>query len=107
MNKEELIRKLENIRDNFADNILIDLLNDTIDYIKILQYQTEHLQQQLEQLEKVSDTRMIALLDIEHYCDDRISYCKENQSEDEWDCCIEELTGVLRIIDKLKGDSNE
>lgn len=35
---------------------------------------------------------------IKNYCYSEIDKCKYEQSADEWECCIEELKGVLSIL---------
>lgn len=34
-----------------------------------------------------------------NYCYSEIDKCKYEQSDDEWECCIEELEGVLLILE--------
>lgn len=31
----------------------------------------------------------------------RIEYCKQHQSEDEWECCIEELQNIHKLLEKV------
>lgn len=38
--------------------------------------------------------------EINNYCHSEINKCKYSQSDDEWECCIEELKGVLKILEK-------
>lgn len=33
------------------------------------------------------------------YCNEQIQECKEQQDTDEWECCIEELQGVLKKLE--------
>lgn len=53
------------------------------------------LKKQQEIIDKVKD-----------YCHSEIDKCKYEQSDDEWECCIEELKRVLSILEdkELKGE---
>lgn len=44
------------------------------------------------------------LNEIREYCNENIQMCKDEQSTDEWECCIEEPQGVLQIINRVLGD---
>lgn len=74
-------RTIEEIRNNETK-----LIND----IKVLEQENTNLKQTLNE--------------IREYCNENIQMCKDEQSTDEWECCIEELQGVLQIINRVLGD---
>lgn len=40
--------------------------------------------------------------EIYNHCESRINVCKSLQSDDEWECCIAELDGVISILKEVE-----
>jgi len=59
-------------------------------------------QQKYNSVAEERDLYKSILDEVREYCNENIQICKDEQVTDEWDCCIEELQGVLQIIDKAK-----
>lgn len=59
--------------------------------------------ERIELLEREVNSFKQALNEIKEYCNENIQICKNEQSTDEWECCIEELQGVLKIINNVLG----
>lgn len=92
MDKEETILYLRHLKDE--GYIFSDFnLNHVLDFIDELQEQRNNL---LKRLDKEQSIRKEAI----EYCNENIIICKNEQSTDEWECCIDELKGVLSILDK-------
>lgn len=58
----------------------------------------------IKELQAELRDKVKTLNEIKEYCNENIKICKNEQSTDEWECCIEELQGVLQIIDKVLGE---
>lgn len=72
---------------------LIEANVNLVDYNKILQNENKILSNENEIYTK-------KLAKIKEYCKSQIRMCKMESSDDEWDCCIEELNGVLEILEE-------
>lgn len=105
MDREEILKAImelpkENTYNPIStmNGINVDDLISVVDkFDKIPTYQNllnknVNLQQQLKKKNEVIEKAC-------NYCYSEIDKCKYEQSDDEWECCIEELKGVLLILE--------
>nr|DAN65509.1 MAG TPA: hypothetical protein [Caudoviricetes sp.] len=90
MNKQELIGKLQMVY--IGDK---NALNEMVGYYDGLKESIEHLKQENKKQKKILD-------EIYNHCESRINVCKSLQSDDEWECCIAELDGVISILKEVE-----
>ena len=97
MNKDIITNMLvSSARKTMLENV------DSIDDIKFLQKELkEHLKKEFD-LQNQLEEKDKAIDEIYNYCKSNISECESEQSDDEWECCIEELKGVLEILERGK-----
>lgn len=90
MNKQELIGKLQMVY--IGDK---NALNEMVGYYDGLKESIKHLKQENKKQKNILD-------EIYNYCESRINVCKSLQSDDEWECCIAELDGVISILKEVE-----
>lgn len=90
MNKEELIGKLQMVY--IGDK---NALNEMVGYYDGLKESIEYLKQENKKQKNILD-------EIYNHCESRINVCKSLQSDDEWECCIAELDGVISILKEVE-----
>ena len=90
MNKQELIGKLQMVY--IGDK---NALNEMVGYYDGLKESIEHLKQENKKQKNILD-------EIYNHCESRINVCKSLQSDDEWECCIAELDGVISILKEVE-----
>ena len=67
--------------------------NGFIDYNEVISIlSNDDLYDELKKQQEIIDK-------IINYCHSEIDKCKYEQSDDEWECCIEELKGILQILE--------
>ena len=115
MSKEELLKdimKLPKVEKNNpistmnsinVDDLInaVDRLNKIPDYNDLLK-ENQQLKESIEHLKKENKKQKNILDEIYNHCESRINVCKSLQSDDEWECCIAELDGVISILKEVE-----
>lgn len=79
----------------------VDRLNKIPDYNDLLK-ENQQLKESIEHLKKENKKQKNILDEIYNHCESRINVCKSLQSDDEWECCIAELDGVISILKEVE-----
>lgn len=115
MSKEELLKeimKLPKVEKNNPISTMnsinvdylinaVDRLNKIPDYNDLLK-ENQQLKESIEHLKKENKKQKNILDEIYNHCESRINVCKSLQSDDEWECCIAELDGVISILKEVE-----
>lgn len=64
--------------------------------------ENQELKESIEHLKKENKKQKNILDEIYNHCESRINVCKSLQSDDEWECCIAELDGVISILKEVE-----
>ena len=91
MEKEKFINSKMELS---KEDIIYDYYNAEEELIEKLdiEHKIYELEQQCKKQQEIIDKGI-------NYCHSQIDKCKYEQSDDEWECCIEELKGILQILE--------
>ena len=94
MKKEEYYSRMDKINARIStDRCSFDEIHNLIIQKNYLNTQyIKDLETQLKKQKEIIDKGI-------NYCHSQIDRCKYEQSDDEWECCIEELKGILQILE--------
>lgn len=97
MNKEEIKDYLKKV-DELGDKLTGE---DKKTYAWLI-YGYSQCAKLLNETEQQNKKQKNILDEIYNHCESRINVCKSLQSDDEWECCIAELDGVISILKEVE-----